>query len=84
MKLPALKRGLIHVAQFVQGKHILTEAQGRLSSLWVAAGAKKGELSNGSYYEPVGVLGKLDAIAQDEKFGKELWDYTQEVLEQAE
>jgi hypothetical protein len=68
------------MSQFVKGKRVLTEAEGVLSSLWTAAGAHKNELVNGGFYEPVGVLGKIDSQAADEQFAKKLWDYTQKIL----
>ena len=56
--------------------------QGRLSQLWVAAGATKDELVNGGYYMPVGRLSndRLDKTATSTMLAEELWTYTQDVL----
>jgi hypothetical protein len=80
LKLRPFQKKLVYFSQFVKGKRVLTEAEGVLSSLWTAVGCHKNELVNGGYYEPVGVLGKLDAQAVDEQFAKRLWDYTQKIL----
>ncbi|EHL03411.1 putative Uncharacterized oxidoreductase [Glarea lozoyensis 74030] len=84
LKLRPLQRRIVYISQFVQGKRVLTEAEGALNPLWAAAGADKKRLENGGYYEPVGVLGKLDAVATDVKFARQLWEYTQEVLDKSE
>lgn len=56
--------------------------QGRLSQIWVAAGATKKQLVNGGYYMPIGRLSndRLDKTAKSEKLGEELWTYTQDAL----
>jgi hypothetical protein len=84
LKLRPLQRKVVYFSQFVKGKRVLTEAEGVLNSLWSAAGSHKNELVNGGYYEPVGVLGKLDAQATDEQFAIRLWEYTQNVLRKFE
>jgi NAD(P)-dependent dehydrogenase (short-subunit alcohol dehydrogenase family) len=62
---------------------VLPEEKGAHSQLYVAAGAKKEDLVNGGYYTPVGVLSNstLDKVAKDEKFAKDLWEWTEEALE---
>ncbi|KAE9372853.1 putative short-chain dehydrogenase [Stipitochalara longipes BDJ] len=64
------------------GVSLMEVAQGRLSQLWAAAGAKKEQLVNGGYYMPVGRLSndRLDKTARSEQLAKELWTYTEDVL----
>lgn len=51
--------------------------------MWAAAGAKRSELVNGGYYEPVGVLcnDKLNSTAKDEGLAERLWEWTEEALD---
>ena len=51
------------------------------NQLWAATGEKGGITTNGGYYKPVGVPGKLDKVARSEKLGRELWDWTRKELE---
>lgn len=50
------------------------------NQLW-AATAERGEVRNGAFYEPVGVLGGLTRAAGDEGLAVELWEWTQRELE---
>ncbi|KAL4908795.1 hypothetical protein BDW74DRAFT_174027 [Aspergillus multicolor] len=54
--------------------------EGSYNSLW-AASTTKGKLVNGRY-EPVGKLGSLDARASNEGLARELWEWTQKVLDE--
>ncbi|PYH84696.1 hypothetical protein BO82DRAFT_399522 [Aspergillus uvarum CBS 121591] len=48
--------------------------------LWAATTATA-HLTNGGFYEPVGVLlSKLDSAAEDEELAKRWWDWTDEAL----
>ena len=53
------------------------------SSTGAAAGAKKGDLVNGGFYMPVGILSnsKLDKVATSQKLATELWQWTEKTLE---
>lgn len=55
---------------------------GALNQVWMAAGAKKGDVVSGGYYLPVGVesSGTLDKHAKSEELARELWDWTEDVL----
>ena len=64
----------------VAGRFRGTVATGALNQLW-AATAKKEELKNGAYYKPVASLSKGSPLAQDDKLGKELWEWTEKELE---
>ncbi|CAG9988228.1 unnamed protein product [Clonostachys byssicola] len=65
---------------WLRGESILLPHQGALNSLWVAAGAKRNNLVNGAYYEPVGVLRKPDGLPSSEEFAKRVWVWTDGVL----
>jgi NAD(P)-dependent dehydrogenase (short-subunit alcohol dehydrogenase family) len=56
--------------------------EGALNQLWMAAGAKKGDIMNGAFYLPVGIESNatLDKNAQNVDLGKELWEWTESVL----
>ncbi|KAH8199883.1 hypothetical protein TruAng_005939 [Truncatella angustata] len=72
----------VYFSQYVQGIGTLTEAQGCLSQLWAAAGARKEQIVNGAYYRPVGVMsnGDLNKTATDLKLAEKLWIWTADVL----
>ncbi|KAL3419709.1 short-chain dehydrogenase/reductase [Phlyctema vagabunda] len=55
---------------------------GAKNQLW-AAFAKKGAqgVQSGEYYEPIGVAGKKNASARDEKLTQKLWEWTEKELE---
>ncbi|KAJ0420795.1 hypothetical protein BJY00DRAFT_122084 [Aspergillus carlsbadensis] len=52
-------------------------ATGIRNHLWAATSP---DIASGSYYEPVGVLGTLSAVAGDEAFHKRLREWTDEAL----
>lgn len=81
--LTSVRKAFVYGANSLKGIDMMTEERGRMSQLWVAAGAKKFDLVNGGFYRPVGVLsnGKLDSIAKSEEFAKVLWEWTDKVLE---
>ncbi|KAF4228257.1 hypothetical protein CNMCM6457_006921 [Aspergillus fumigatiaffinis] len=54
-------------------------AEGAYNQLW-AATARKEELVNGVFYEPVGVPGKLYRAAADDALAGRLWEWTEGVL----
>lgn len=54
-------------------------AHGALNSLWLAAGAERGELKDGSYYTPVGKA-QSNKWANDQAAGKTLWEWTESEL----
>lgn len=76
------KKILMSVIFWFLGVSIMEEEQGRLSQLWVAAGAKNDELVNGGYYMPIGRYSddRLDKTAKSLKLAEDLWVYTQDVL----
>ncbi|KAI0837430.1 oxidoreductase [Hypoxylon sp. FL0890] len=80
--LPPVRKALVYVMNWLMGVTVVDEKKGRLSQLWVAAGAKRDELMNGAYYMPVGVLSndKLDSVAKSEELARKLWTYTEDVL----
>jgi len=83
-RLDPVKKAFVYGMNFLMGIRLMTEERGRLSQLWVAAGAKKSELVNGAFYRPIGVLrnDQLDKLAKSETFAKELWEWTNTALEQ--
>ncbi|OTA76091.1 hypothetical protein M434DRAFT_402570 [Hypoxylon sp. CO27-5] len=83
--LPPARKAFVYVINWMMGVRVVDEKKGRLSQLWVAAGAKRDELVNGAYYMPVGVLSndKLDKVVKSEELGSRLWSYTEDVLSKA-
>lgn len=62
------------------GKMILPE-EGTFNHLW-AISAPRGNIRQGGFYEPVGVLSSDDAVmAKEKKFAEKLWEYTEDELE---
>ncbi len=70
-------KAFVYVANV--GKMVTLE-QGVCNQLW-AATACKDQVTNGGYYEPVGVPGTHDKVSNDEKLAAELWEWTQKELE---
>jgi NAD(P)-dependent dehydrogenase (short-subunit alcohol dehydrogenase family) len=62
-----------------RGKY-LTPQEGAYNMCWVAT-TKRENLTNGSYYEPVGSPGKMTKVSQDEAARNQLWEWTQKELE---
>ena len=56
---------------------------GALNSLYLGAGAKKEELTNGGYYTPVGKLQARNKWSKDSNMGVRLWDWTEAELKKA-
>jgi NAD(P)-dependent dehydrogenase (short-subunit alcohol dehydrogenase family) len=80
-KLTPVRKGFVYLANWVQGIGLMKPEQGCLSQIWVAT-AGRGEIVNGGFYTPVGVLrdDMLDKDARDPELAKRLWDWTEEVL----
>ncbi|KAI1375966.1 oxidoreductase [Hypoxylon crocopeplum] len=80
--LPMVKKAFVYGANWLMGVSVVDEKKGRISQLWVAAGAKRDELVNGAFYMPVGVPSnnKLDRFAKSEELASELWSYTEDSL----
>ena len=71
-KLPALISSI--------GKRTPVE-EGHFTQCW-AATCEKTKLSNGEYYEPIGVAGKRTTkLSKDMQLAEQLWDWTQTELE---
>ena len=45
-----------------------------------AATGPKGDIKNGAYYTPVGVLSKPSGYGQDDKMAQALWEWTEKEL----
>lgn len=73
----------VSVTSRMSGVPKLEPHQGVLNQLWCAAGAKKEDLRNGGFYRPVGVdcWEKLTKEGKDEVLAKQLWEWTEGVLE---
>lgn len=54
-----------------------------LNQLWMAVGAKKGDIINGALYLPAGVESNkiLSVEAKSETLAAELWEWTEKALE---
>ncbi|KAI1411225.1 oxidoreductase [Hypoxylon sp. FL1857] len=80
--LPPARKAFVYVVNWLMGVSVVDEMKGRMSQLWVAAGAKRDELVNGAYYMPVGVMSndKLNRTAKSEDLARKLWTYTEDVL----
>ena len=74
---------LIDVRNFFQGVKKMTPEQGCHNQLWASAVSTKEDLVNGALYYPIGVLAnnELDKVARSESFARELWDWTNSVLD---
>lgn len=58
----------------------VSEEEGIKNGLWVAT-AKREDVTNGLFWEPVGQKGRVTAVSGSEEIGKQLWDWTQKELE---
>ena len=58
----------------------VTEEEGSFNLLW-AATAKKEDVVNGAYYEPVGVLKSGTKQSGDAELADQLWNWTEMELE---
>ena len=77
-----LSRGTKALVYVTNLGNVVSVEQGVKNQLWAAAGAEKGRLVNGAFYMPVGELAqcRLDKVAKSERFGTELWEWTEGVL----
>ncbi|PGH35468.1 hypothetical protein GX50_01683 [[Emmonsia] crescens] len=66
---------LVRYATAATSPLLTGEKEGALNHLW-AAGVEKEVLSNGAYYEPVGVRAR-NWFAEDERVGQELWRWAE-------
>ncbi|KLJ06746.1 hypothetical protein EMPG_17767 [Blastomyces silverae] len=66
---------LVRYATAVAAPLLPSEEEGVLNHLW-AAGVEKKMLTNGGYYEPVGVWAR-NWFAEDENVGNELWRWAE-------
>ncbi|KAI9048748.1 hypothetical protein LZ554_007579 [Drepanopeziza brunnea f. sp. 'monogermtubi'] len=78
-----IAKTFVQLENLLLGASYVKETEGMLNQLWAATLAKKSELVNGGYYEPIGVLynGKLDATATDPDLARRLWEFTEEALD---
>ncbi|KAA8641785.1 hypothetical protein EYZ11_007020 [Aspergillus tanneri] len=53
---------------------------GAYNQLWAAAGARKEDLVNGSYYIPVGHVKPQNRYAKSKEMGRRLWDWSESEL----
>lgn len=65
---------------FILPGHYKDPKGGALNSTWCAT-TKKGDLVNGGFYKPVGVLNGGSKWARDEGLRKKLWEWTEGELE---
>jgi NAD(P)-dependent dehydrogenase (short-subunit alcohol dehydrogenase family) len=63
------------------GGRYLSPEEGAYNMCWVAT-TNRENLQNGAYYEPVGWLGTMTSISKDQTARDQLWEWTQEELEQ--
>ncbi|PGH07480.1 hypothetical protein GX51_01781 [Blastomyces parvus] len=66
---------LVRYGTIIAGPLFAGEEEGALNHLW-AAGVEKQQLTNGAYYEPVGVRAR-NWFAEDENVGNELWTWAE-------
>lgn len=75
--LNTLNRIFVHVTTMGQQ---VEPHKGAYNTEWAATTDKK-NITSGSYYEPVGALGKRTSYSTDPKLGEKLWEWTQRELE---
>lgn len=77
--LPFVHKAFVYATTWWQ---MMEEDQGLLSPLWMAVGAKRGDVVNGALYLPIAVESNntLDKWATSEELGKELWEWTDETV----
>ncbi|KAF2204416.1 dehydrogenase with different specificitie [Delitschia confertaspora ATCC 74209] len=63
---------------FTIGMHLSVEGGAKIQ-LW-AAMARKEELVNGGFYEPVGEVGRTTEQSRDERLAERLWEWTEREL----
>jgi NAD(P)-dependent dehydrogenase (short-subunit alcohol dehydrogenase family) len=75
------QKGLVYwIVQIFNLGSFTDPSEGAWTQLWACV-VPKDKIINGSYYEPVGVPGKLHKNAKDEKLRKDLWEWTEKELE---
>ena len=72
-----LNRAFIYLATLGQA---ITPEQGAHTPCW-AMTTSKAKLSNGAFYEKVGVVGKPSKDSSNKALGDKLWSWTQQELE---
>jgi len=70
-----MNKALVYVTNV--GK-MVTVQQGACNQLWAATAPS---VTNGGFYEPVGVPGAHDKLSNDEELAGKLWEWTQKALE---
>jgi NAD(P)-dependent dehydrogenase (short-subunit alcohol dehydrogenase family) len=61
------------------GGQLLTPEQGAQIPIWCAS-APAADLTNGEYYDAIGVIGKYSLLAQDRTLAADLWAWTQSIV----
>ncbi|KAJ0418316.1 hypothetical protein BJY00DRAFT_315044 [Aspergillus carlsbadensis] len=69
----------VFMAVNTRGK-TLTPEEGAYNMCWVAT-TKRENLTNGTYYEPVGWPGTMTKVSKDQAARDQLWEWTQKELE---
>ncbi|CAN8104256.1 unnamed protein product [Discula destructiva] len=80
--LNVVKKAIVYAANWARGTMFLAPEQGAYNQLWAAAGVKKADISNGSFYVPIGVESShtLDDVAKDPALAEKLWNWTEDTL----
>lgn len=73
-----IQKGMAAAKAVLRGIYLSVE-DGARNQIW-AATAPKDQLTNGAYYDPVGIEGQRSAASRDEKLGEELWNWTEKEL----
>jgi len=73
-------RRIAKVRMSLTGSGWLTVEGGAKNQLW--ASASKDGVVSGTYYEPIGVVGKDSKLSKSEKLEKELWEWTEKQLQE--
>jgi len=72
----------MYMSYWIKGTRVLSPEQGALNQLWLA-GAERSKITNGAYYDPVGVIPRIDKIAKSPELGAKLWTWTDQLLDEA-
>lgn len=72
-----MKKAFVYMTSYFM---MVSEEEGVRNGLW-AATVDKSELTNGQFYEPVGVVGRTTKASQNKELAAELWDWTAAALE---
>lgn len=68
------------IIKLTASKEIITAEEGTRNALW-AATARKENITNGAYYEPIGEQAELRRKANVQKLARKLWEWTDKELE---